>query len=152
MPIQYLPRADMFQQVAYTLVNTVNCVGIMGKGVALGFKQRWPRMIPQYKQMCRDGTITPGSCTIVRLRVRMDEDLTGLFLATKNHWIDPSRIEWIDSALASMSEIINENTGRFGTIAMPWPGCGNGGLERRHVKPLLEKHLESYPYTIKVCG
>lgn len=133
------PETDLFETDAAVLVNTVNCVGVMGKGVALSFKQRWPHLMPPYQKLCSERKILPGTCTYVRMSPETDKISGVLLLATKDHWRNQSQIEWIDSGLAQMAEVISGR--QISKVACPWPGCGNGGLNREAVQPLLEKHL-----------
>lgn len=113
------------------LVNTVNTVGIMGKGVALAFKQRWPGIMPDYIDACRSGRLRPGGCLLLPL----PDGRLWAALATKAHWRNPSSLEWIRTGLDELSQLAGSSASK--SIAIPPPGCGLGGLEWMDVKPLV---------------
>jgi O-acetyl-ADP-ribose deacetylase (regulator of RNase III) len=126
---------DLFRSGGHTLVNAVNCYGVMGAGLALQFKQRYPGMFARYKVLCRNGTITPGSI--------MFDDGDGQHIAnfaTKDHWNMPSRLEWIDDGLKTLARHLDEEG--VPSVAVPPLGCGYGGLDLRDVFPLMIRHLK----------
>jgi O-acetyl-ADP-ribose deacetylase (regulator of RNase III) len=129
---------DILQADAEALVNTVNCVGIMGRGIALQFKQAFPENFKAYKAACAREEVQPG-------RIFMFE--TG-FLAnpkyiinfpTKRHWRGKSRIEDIDAGLKALVDEIRKRGIR--SIAVPPLGSGLGGLDWAEVRPLIEAAL-----------
>lgn len=113
-------KGDMWDYPADARVNTINCVGIMGKGVALEFATRYPRMVSVYKGLCKGGKITPGCVWVYPVA----EDLEILNVATKNHWRHCSRYEWVRAGLVELRKYFK----RYGVVTMPALGCGNGGL------------------------
>jgi O-acetyl-ADP-ribose deacetylase (regulator of RNase III) len=120
---------------AEALVNTVNCVGVMGKGVALQFKQAYPENFRQYERACRDKKVRPGQMFIVPT----GKDTNPKYIInfpTKRHWKGKSKLEDIRSGL----EALVDDVQRLGirSIALPPLGCGNGGLEWSDVEPLIE--------------
>lgn len=126
---------DLFASEAQTLVNTVNCVGIMGKGIALEFKKRFPEMFRDYARRCAAGQVRLG-------RPYLYKQLVGpwiLNFPTKNHWRSLSRMEDIVAGL----EYLKAHIGGWGitSLAVPPLGCGNGQLEWRVVGPTLYRHL-----------
>lgn len=131
-------RGNLLHENVEALVNAVNCVGIMGKGIALQFKNAYPENFRQYKKACKAGNVQPGKMFIT---------LTGAFLdpkyiinfPTKRHWEDKSKIEDIESGLDFLVFEI-EKLG-INSIAVPALGCGNGGLNWSDVKPLIELKL-----------
>ncbi|GHE77768.1 hypothetical protein GCM10019059_40950 [Camelimonas fluminis] len=131
---------------ASLLVNTTNCVGVMGKGVALAFKQAFPHIMPMYQRDCRDGLIRPGTARIYELRRDPDRTSFWASLATKDHWRDPSRLEWIEPALQQLA-IQAQHIG-IDSIALPPPGCGNGGLDWRVVEPIVLRTLANFDLEI----
>ena len=133
---------DMFEQPADARVNTVNCVGVMGKGIALEFKLRYPRMAREYRAACNRREIRPGDIW----EWRADESFLIFNMATKNHWQDPSRYEWIAAGLLNLRQGII--TSGALAITMPAPGCGLGGLDWRKVRPLVEMYLGDLPQRI----
>ena len=122
------------------LVNTVNTVGVMGKGIALQFRRAYPAMFDDYSRAVRRGEVEVG---------RMHVWETGLLAGprfvvnfpTKRHWRGGSKIEWIDAGLRDLVTTIEEYQIR--SIAVPPLGCGNGGLEWRDVKPRIAAALGS---------
>ena len=143
-------HGDLFQDQSEAIVNTVNCVGVMGKGVALRFKQLWPENYKKYKKICQDKQLRPGIMftTEVGDMISRNKRLIINF-PTKDHWRSKSKIEYIQTGLDSLAnEIIIKN---IKSIAMPPLGCGNGNLSWDEVKPLIEQklsHLENVETTI----
>lgn len=124
----------VFNSNAETLVNTVNCVGVMGAGIALEFKLRYPDMFIEYEDMCKRGEYEVG-----RPRLHKSDNVDILNFPTKNHWRAPSKIEWIESGLKYFS--LNYKKANIKSIAFPKLGTSNGGLEWDEVKILMEKYL-----------
>jgi O-acetyl-ADP-ribose deacetylase (regulator of RNase III)/uncharacterized protein YwgA len=126
---------DLFESRAQTLVNTVNCVGIMGKGIALGFKQRFPDMYEDYKRRCERGEVKLGQPYLYKGR-----HLPWILnFPTKDHWRDVSRI----SDIAAGLEYVARRYREWGitSLAVPPLGCGNGQLDWTVVGPTLFRHL-----------
>ncbi len=134
-------RTSLLESSAQTLVNTVNCVGVMGKGIAKEFKQRDPEMFVAYKKICDDGKLTPGKLWLWRGR----ESWT-LNFPTKMHWRNPSRLEWIEAGLTKFVSGYEKLGIR--EISFPRLGCGNGGLNWDDVRPLMERYLKALPIPI----
>jgi O-acetyl-ADP-ribose deacetylase (regulator of RNase III) len=129
---------DILQAGAEALVNTVNCVGIMGRGVALQFKKEYPENFKIYKTACARNEIKPG-----RMFVFETGQLTNpkyiINFPTKRHWRGKSRIEDIESGLQALVEEIQVR--RIRSIALPPLGSGLGGLDWREVRPRIEAAL-----------
>lgn len=126
MPIIIQPRgADLFESGADILVNTVNTQGVMGAGIALQFKQRFPGMFTAYRTRCRAGLVTVGSIDVHFLTE--DRRIIIANFPTKQHWRNPSQLEWIQSGLEDLSRLVDRTGSR--SIAIPPLGCGLGGLE-----------------------
>ena len=125
---------NLFSSKCDWLVNTVNCVGVMGKGIALEFKNRYPAMFENYRNICKKGLLRPG-----KLWVWRGEDKNILCFPTKDHWRYPSRLEWIEQGLIKFLD----NYKRLGikTIAFPLLGCNNGGLSESIVLPMMNYYL-----------
>lgn len=123
------------------IVNTVNCVGVMGKGVALEFKKRYPDNYKIYKQVCKNKELVPGKMLTVKNNI---QELPKFIInfPTKKHWRHPSKIEYIKSGLIALKEEINEYS--IKSIAMPALGCGNGGLDWKVVKKLIIDELSPF--------
>lgn len=140
----YYPGRNIVNDDADVLVNTVNAVGVMGKGVALAFKTRWPSIVPLYQDDCRSGFLKAGRCVLYPLP--KDGHRSWAALATKDHWRQPSRLAWIESGLAALADQAGEIGYR--SIAIPPPGCGNGGLDWREVEPIVLRHLKGFDLRI----
>lgn len=137
-------RGDMFAVPADLRVNTVNCKGAMGKGVALAFKNRYPDMFKDYQKACRDGQVRPGSMHIWK-------NLTGDWVVnfpTKRDWREPSRYEDILSGLDALHTYLKKQ-GPI-TVALPALGCGNGGLDWERVSSMITDKLSDLDATILV--
>jgi O-acetyl-ADP-ribose deacetylase (regulator of RNase III)/uncharacterized protein YwgA len=135
---------DLLNSRAQTLVNTVNCVGIMGKGVALEFKKRFPAMFEDYVRRCERKEVRLGEPYLYR-------DLSGVQIInfpTKDHWRSPSRLKDIERGLDYLVSQVGE--WRITSMTMPPLGCGNGGLEWSEVGPLIYHRLRSLPFDIEV--
>jgi O-acetyl-ADP-ribose deacetylase (regulator of RNase III) len=137
-------KGDLFESSAQTLVNTVNTVGVMGKGVALGFKQRFPEMYRDYVQRCELGLVKLGEPYLWQPLV----EPWVLNFPTKGHWRKPSRLEDIVSGL----EYLQAHYRAWGvtSLAVPPLGCGYGGLEWRVVGPTLYEHLSRLDIPIEL--
>ncbi|TCZ63984.1 type II toxin-antitoxin system antitoxin DNA ADP-ribosyl glycohydrolase DarG [Roseicella aquatilis] len=129
---------DLLAEPAEALVNTVNCVGIMGRGVALQFKNAFPENFRAYKAACDRGDVQPGQMFVFELGQLMRPRWIINF-PTKRHWRGNSRIEDIESGLVALATEIRERGIR--SIAIPPLGSGLGGLEWRDVKPRIVEAL-----------
>ena len=134
---------DLFQSKAQTLVNTVNCVGVMGKGVALAFKERYPEMYEDYREKCQRGKINPGELTLYK-----EYEPWVLNFPTKRHWKSQSRLEDIDIGLRKLATGYKE--WGITSLAMPALGCGHGGLDWNDVRALIEKYLGKTEIAIEI--
>ena len=135
---------DLFESKAKTLVNTINCVGVMGKGVALEFKKRYPSMFSEYVALCQSGYVKPGIPYYY-------QDLCGVSIInfpTKDHWRSPSKLSYIVSGLDWFRE--NYKKLNIESIAFPPLGCGNGGLPWTVVGPLMYSKLNDLPIEIEM--
>lgn len=125
----------IFDSSAQTLVNTINCVGVMGKGLALEFKNRYPAMFDKYKSFCDKGVFKPGVLWIYKA----EDGKWILNFPTKIDWKNPSKIEYIEEGLKKFVEIWSEKG--ITSVAFPLLGCSNGGLNPDEVIPIMEKYL-----------
>lgn len=123
---------------AEALVNAVNCVGVMGKGIALGFRRRFPANTIAYSAACKAGQVQPRRMFIAETGELMGPRWIVNF-PTKQHWRDSSRLSWIEAGLVDLRRFIETNQVR--SIALPALGCGNGGLAWAEVKVLIEQAL-----------
>lgn len=136
-------RTSLLESTAQTVVNTVNCVGVMGKGVALAFKEREPDMFAAYKEICDQKLLQPGTLWLWKKSTPWV-----LNFPTKIHWRYPSKLEWIEAGLAKFVAAYQEQGIR--EISFPRLGCGNGGLDWKMVKPLMETYLSKLPIEIYI--
>ena len=127
---------NVFNSKSQVITNTVNCVGIMGKGLALAFKERHPDMFLDYVRRCEKGEVKIGEPYLWE-----NDEVQVLNFPTKRHWREGSRLEDVEAGLKYLSE----NYAELGisSIALPKLGCGLGGLHWPDVKALIEKHLGS---------
>lgn len=134
---------NLFESKTQTRVNTVNCVGIMGTGVALEFKKRFPAMFEDYVERCERGAVRLG-------RPYLYTDQSGIRIVnfpTKNHWRSPSRLADIDRGLDHF--LAQAVEWRIQSVAFPPLGCGNGGLEWAEVGPLLYSKLKDADFDVE---
>jgi len=137
-----LRTGDILQAGAEAIVNTVNCVGVMGRGIALQFKKAFPANFRAYAVACEEGEVQPG---------RMFVFDTGAFtnpryvinFPTKRHWKGKSRLEDIDSGLIVLAREVRERG--IKSIAVPPLGAGLGGLDWNDVRPRIEAALQDIP-------
>lgn len=143
--ITYIQNGNIFDSNMQTLVNPVNCVGVMGKGLALEFKKRYPKVNSIYERDCERGEFLPGS-----VRYYQSDDKAHLIacFATKNHWKERSSYSFIATGLVKIQWLISQ--GKIIELAIPAIGCGLGGLEWGNVKAQIELYLSRYTIPIEV--
>jgi uncharacterized protein YwgA/O-acetyl-ADP-ribose deacetylase (regulator of RNase III) len=135
---------DLFESSAQTWVNTVNCVGVMGKGVALGFKQRFPEMFADYERRCHRGEVRLGRPYLFKQLV----EPWILNFPTKQHWRQVTNLKDIIAGLQHL-QARYKNWG-IKTLAVPPLGCGNGQLEWRVVGPTLYRYLDELDIPVEL--
>ena len=138
--IKYI-TGNLLESEAEALVNTVNTVGVMGKGIALQFKKQFPHNAKVYRKACKDGSFQMGDLLAVE-----DTSLLGgkkliVNFPTKKHWRSPSEYAYIEMGLLKLVELIKNHN--IKSIAIPPLGAGNGGLDWSKVKKLLVKYLSN---------
>jgi len=131
-------KGDLLQSGAEAVINTVNCVGVMGKGIALQFKQAFPRNYDAYRRACDAGEVRLGEMFVFDTGSMINPRWIINF-PTKGHWKAKSRLSDIETGLEDLKRVILENGIR--SIAVPPLGCGNGGLDWAEVEPLLRRAL-----------
>lgn len=135
-------RANLFESPAQVLVNTVNTVGVMGKGIALEFKRLFPEMFREYLQLCEHGKLGIG-----RLHLFRTPGKWVLNIPTKKHWKQPSKVEYIRAGLNTFRDMYAD--AGIDSVAFPPLGCGHGQLDfESQVRPLMEEYLESLPIAV----
>lgn len=143
--IIYRDHQDLLRDDAEALVAPVNSVGVMGAGLALQFRKRFPYNYLAYKAECTKGRFHPGMVFIYH------ED--GRYIVnfpTKRHWKDKSQLADIESGLVALAVEIDALV--ISTIAIPMLGCGLGGLRWPDVCPLIERVLGPLPVEIRLYG
>lgn len=134
MVIEYV-TTRLFDSPAQTLVNTVNTVGVMGKGVAADFRRLYPDMFERYRAFCAAGRFQVGQLYLYRTPHKWV-----LNFPTKVHWRSPSQLQWIEAGLARFISVYSQ----YGVTSISFPqlGTGNGGLPWKAVRPLMESYLK----------
>ncbi len=138
-----LTQGDLLKQDDVdAIVNTVNCVGVMGKGIALQFKNKWPENFTAYEAACKAGLVRPGHMFVFDSGGLVKPNFIINF-PTKDHWRGKSRIEFIRDGLVDLVKEVK----RLGirSLAVPPLGCGNGGLDWKEVRPLIESAFAVLP-------
>lgn len=134
---------NIFESRCDVLVNTVNCVGAMGKGIAFEFKKRYPDMFDDYLEKCSNGLIKPGLPYVYK-----GKDIMIINFPTKDHWKSPSRKSFIVDGLNWFVD--NYKKLNIKSIAFPPLGCGNGGLKWQEIGPLMFQMLNPLPIDIEI--
>ncbi len=133
-------KGNILEADAEALVNSVNCVGVMGRGIALQFKKAWPENFKAYAAACRRKEVQPGKMFVFETG-RLTNPRYIINFPTKRHWRGKSRIEDIKVGLRALAEEIRRRGIR--SIALPPLGCGLGGLEWTKVRRLIEQILSN---------
>lgn len=134
---------DIFAEDVEALVNTVNCVGVMGRGVALQFKRAFPENFKAYAERCKHNEMRPGRVFVFETG-NLGNPRYVINFPTKRHWRGKSRTEDIESGLKSLVGAIEEHG--IGSVALPPLGSGLGGLDwNREVRPMLAASLSELP-------
>lgn len=124
------------------VVNTVNTVGVMGKGIALMFKEKFPSNFKAYARACEAGEVRTGEMFVTE-NLQLMGPRWIINFPTKQHWRGNTRLEWIESGLQDLVRVIRERGIR--SIAIPPLGCGNGGLDWDDVRPLILAAFDDAP-------
>src|SRR6266581_1022868 len=135
---------NIFESEAQTLVNAVNCVGVMGKGIALEFKKRFPDMYEDYVKRCKTGQVQVEKPYLYRSLLPP----WILNFPTKDHWRGVSRLSDIIAGLEYMGRHYHE--WEIESLAVPALGCSNGQLEWRVVGPTLYRYLSQYDIPVEL--
>jgi O-acetyl-ADP-ribose deacetylase (regulator of RNase III) len=131
-------KGNLLEAKTQALVNTVNTVGVMGKGIALQFKETFPENYKTYVNACKNNLLKPGKLLVTKEHL-IDGEKIIINFPTKTEWYLKSKYEYIEEGLKELVNVISENN--IISIAIPPLGCGNGGLDWNKVKTLLEKYL-----------
>ena len=137
---------DILQADVQALVNTVNCVGVMGKGIALQFKLKFPENFREYEKVCNRGDLEPGRLFVFNRGELLEENQGPQYIInfpTKTHWRKPSKLEYIETGMDALVEEVQQRD--IDSIAIPPLGCGNGGLDWEDVEAIIERHMKALP-------
>lgn len=137
-------ETSIFDSPAQAVVNTVNTVGVMGKGIALSFRKLYPAMYEEYRRLCEAGRLEIG-----RLHVYRTPNKIIVNFPTRKHWRNPSRPEYIEAGLKTFARQYTDYG--ISSVSFPQLGCGNGELNwKTQVQPLMEKYLRDLPITVYI--
>jgi len=131
-------KGNIFAEDIEVLVNPVNCVGVMGRGLALQFKNRFPKNFKDYVVACKKGEVLPGCLFIFAVGKAANPHFIINF-PTKRHWSQESKIEDIELGLKKLAIVIKKYD--IHSIAIPPIGCGLGGLNWQDINLLIKKYL-----------
>lgn len=131
-------KGNLLESSAQALVNTVNTVGVMGKGIALQFKEVFPNNFKLYAEACKKKELKPGMLLVVKENTLQGERIIINF-PTKTAWQFKSKYEYVEEGLKELVKVIRHYN--ITSIAIPPLGCGNGGLKWEIVRPMMEKYL-----------
>ncbi len=137
-----LKSGDLLKEKSDAIVNTVNSVGVMGKGIALQFKQRWPRNFKEYEAAAKRDEIETGKMFITDLG-EWEKPRYIINFPTKVHWRGNSKLEYIQDGLRDLVKQVKRLS--IKSISLPPLGCGNGGLEWNDVKELILSAFKDHP-------
>jgi O-acetyl-ADP-ribose deacetylase (regulator of RNase III) len=131
-------QGNLLDAPAEAIVNTVNTVGVMGKGIALMFKEAFPDNFERYDLACKQKRVQIGHMFATE-NLSFEGPRWIINFPTKKHWRHPSKLEWIEQGLGDLKAFVQKHS--IKSVALPPLGCGNGGLEWQEVKPLIEREL-----------
>ena len=133
---------DILKAETKAIVIPVNCVGIMGRGLAKQFKEKYSEAYSVYRRRCDDKVLGPGGLIAIGVHRGPPsggpgpyDNLLAIMLATKNHWRQPSKLEWIIEGMKNLNEYIEKT--KLESVALPKVGCGHGGLSWLTVRPIV---------------
>lgn len=140
-------KGDLFSLDVEALVNPVNCVGVMGKGLALGFKKAYPENFKAYRTACKNGHVILGQMFVFETNQSKNPRFIINF-PTKQHWRNKSRMEDIETGLADLVEVIQELN--IQSICIPALGAGLGGLDWLKVKDRIVNTLAPIAEKVRI--
>lgn len=136
---------NLLESTLQTLVNPVNTEGVMGAGLALAFRDKFPGLFQEYREACQDDVFSRKGLFVFDV----DVSRKVLCLPTKRQWRHPSRIEWIEEGLWYLAKDYE----RYGitSLAIPEVGCGRGQLSWADVRPLIYQYLDPIAIPVGIC-
>ena len=144
-----IKKGNIFTTKCHTIVNTVNCVGVMGAGIAYEFKLRFPEMFDKYKSFCNQGMIDIGSLWIYKL-TKDDNEMYEYVLnfPTKKHWKYPSKEEYLEKGLQKFVDTYKEKG--ILSVAFPLLGASKGGIAEDISIKIMKKYLEQIDIPVEI--
>jgi len=136
-------QGNLFNSNCQTLVNTVNCVGVMGTGIALEFRLRYPEMYTRYVEICKQNLMDIG-----KLWLYKSDQRWVLNFPTKRHWKKPSKLEFLELGLQKFVDTYKEK--EISSIAFPLLGTQNGGIPQNQSLEIMKKYLEECELPIEI--
>lgn len=136
-------NGDLFKSDSQTIVNTINCVGVMGKGIAFEFKKRYPEMFERYKILCDQGKITIG-----KLWIYKTPDKWILNFPTKTHWREDSKIEYLMLGLEKFLKTYKDKG--ITSVSFPLLGANNGNIDPKVSLDIMRRYLINCDIPIKI--
>lgn len=143
--IKYV-KGNILESDAEALVNPVNCVGVMGAGLAKQFKTKYPEMFDKYKELCKQGKFHGGHIHIYQIKGKRRFIIN---FATKVHWKDKAKLDYIKFGLGTLADFL-KYTPLIKSIAIPALGCGCGVLNWQDVKEIMEDYLSDINCDIRI--
>jgi O-acetyl-ADP-ribose deacetylase (regulator of RNase III) len=140
----HFAQGNLFDSQAEALVNAVNTVGVMGRGVALEFKIRFPENNRAYRLACKREELVVGKMFVTETQLEQPRWIINF--PTKQHWRNPSKLEFVRDGLEDFVRVIESHG--IKSVALPALGCGLGGLEWKTVRELLETSLEPLEHVV----
>lgn len=137
MTIKFL-QGNLLEAPVEAVVNTVNTVGVMGKGIALMFKETFPLNFQIYEEACKRKEVRIGHMFVTETG-KLDGPRWVINFPTKQHWRQPTKLQWVIDGLQDLRRVVEQN--HIHSIAVPPLGCGNGGLEWADVRPEIERAM-----------
>jgi O-acetyl-ADP-ribose deacetylase (regulator of RNase III) len=141
-------KGNLLESEAEALINTVNTVGVMGKGIALQFKNMFPNNFKIYYQACKNKELQVGQLLVTEEESLLSGKKLIINFPTKTNWRLPSEYSYIESGLLELVNLINQK--KIKSVAIPPLGAGNGGLDWQKIKVLLERYLENLDCNIYI--
>ena len=138
-----LIKGNIFTSNCKTIVNTVNCVGVMGAGIALECRLRYPNMHDRYKELCNQNLIQIG-----KLWLYKSDDKWVLNFPTKRDWKHPSRLEFVEAGLKKFTTIYKDKN--IDSIAFPMLGADRGGLDSETILGVMKKYLDPLAIDVEI--
>ncbi|MCG2612844.1 macro domain-containing protein [Terrimonas sp. NA20] len=139
---------DLLRSDTDAIVNAVNTVGVMGKGLALQFRNEFPLNYKKYQVACKNGGLQPGKLLLCRDHNPAGEERVIVNFPTKIHWRLPSQYEYVEEGLKALVKLISEE--KIKSIAIPPLGCGLGGLDWAIVKPMMISYMEMVDADVRI--